>query len=203
MKRNGFKMNKQTEDKCKKLIHKYFLYKADYKKREVRNNLYLLMKGDIIMWIKNILKKWGKYIDDTEVISLSWDCFEFCLARYDLNREGSLCKFFFDASRYCLLMEYAKKDKVRLKPEELQEILRIENTPLNNIFDNLLTLTQFRDNLTRNEEKIVWDDACISLSSSHMDRKERPKKSGMSTAEYGRLKRIFINQIKMILNIRI
>ena len=79
-------MNKETEIKCKELIHKYFLYKTDGRKTKARNNLFILMKDDMQIWTKSILRKWGKYDDNCEVLSQSWDCFYFALTSYDLNR---------------------------------------------------------------------------------------------------------------------
>ena len=104
-------------------------------------------------------------------------------------------------------MEYAKKGKVRLKSEELQEILRIENTPLNNMFDNLLTLTQFRDCLPSDKERAIWDDACFSLTDDISEKKTtilpgNKLGTGIERSTYLKMKRTFIKQIKLILNIR-
>ena len=200
--RNGFNMDNKTEIECKELIHKYYSYKQDGRRIKGRNKIYCIMSADMQMWVKSILKKWGKYEEKEEVISISFDAFLFCLERYNISKENSLPKFFFEATRYFLLMKYGKSDKVRLPVEELQEILRLENNSINNTFDDLLTLTQFRDSLTKETEKVVWDDACMSLSECHMERNEQRKVSGMSTGEYSRLKKIFINQIRLILNIR-
>ena len=196
-------MNSKTESECKDLIQKYYCYKQNSRKIKVRNKLYCIMSSDMQMWVKSVLKKWGRYEEPGEVLSISFDAFLFCLDRYLISKENSLPKFFYDATRYFLLMKYAKSNKVLLPIEELKEILKLENDSLNNMFNDMLTISQFRESLTREEEKIVWDDACMSLSKCHMERKEQRKRCGMSTGEYTRLKRVFINQIKLILNIKL
>jgi len=195
-------MNPKTESECKDLIQKYYCYKQNSRKIKVRNKLYCIMSSDMQMWVKSVLKKWGRYEEPGEVLSISFDAFLFCLDRYK-NGFESIQGHFYEYARYFLLIKYAKTDKVLLPIEELKEILKLEDDSLNNMFNDMLTISQFRESLTREEEKIIWDDACMSLSECHMERKEQRKVSGMSTGEYARLKRVFINQIKLILNIRI
>lgn len=47
-----------------------------------RNDLYLCMLEKLIIWIKSVLKKLGKWETEGEILSLSWDIFEFCLKDY-------------------------------------------------------------------------------------------------------------------------
>ena len=193
-------MNKNTENECKQMIEKYYSFKQEKRKIKIRNELYCIMSGDIQMWIKSILKKWGRYEEKEEILSISFDAFLFCLEQYKIGFE-SFQGHFYEYSRYFLLMKYGKVDKVHLPVKELKEILKMDNSPEGIIFDNLLTLTQFRDCLT-DDIKFIWDDAALSLSESHMERKEQCKKSGMSTSSYAKIKKTFINQIKLILNIK-
>jgi len=200
-------MNNKTEIECKELIQKYYSYKQNGRKIKVRNKLYCIISSDMQMWIKNILKKWGRYEEKEEIISISFDAFLFCLERYNISKENSLPKFFYDATRYFLLMKYGKSDKVRLPLEELQEILRIENIPINNLFDNLLTLAQFRDCLPSEKERVIWDDAFMSLCDRTSDKirtilKDRKYGTGVEDSTYRKLKNTFINQIKLIMNVK-
>ena len=200
-------MDAKTEIECKKLIHKYYFYKQTGRKIKIRNKLYCIMSGDMQMWIKNILKRWGRYEIKEEIISISFDAFLFCLERYSIEKESSLSKFFYDATRYFLLMKYAKKDKVRLPAEELHEILKIDNTPINNVFDNLLTIAEFRDCLTNDKEKLVWDDAFMSLCDRTSDKTRTIVKNsrygtGIEDSAYRKLKKVFISQIKLIMNVK-
>ena len=203
-------MNKKTENECNSLIKRYkndsgFI--SEKRKIQIRNKLYCIMSGDIQMWIKSILKKWGRYEKEGEILSISFDTFLFCLERYKIGF-GSFQGHFFKYSRYYLLMKYGKEEREKIDwipVDELKEIFPSElqcnrKNLFINIFINLLTLTQFRDCLT-DDIKFIWDDAALSLSESHMERKEQCKKSGMSTSSYAKIKGTFINQIKLILNI--
>ena len=197
---NGFNMDNKTEIECKELIHKYYSYKQDGRRIKGRNKIYCIMSADMQMWVKSILKKWGRYEEKEEVLSISFDAFLFCLERYNISKENSLPKFFFDATRYFLLMKYGKKDKVRLPIEELQEILRLENNSINNIFDNLLTLTQFR-NVIPDKYKVIWDDAVMSLDSDNRKRLFSDN-INMDKNFYYKVKQILVPVIRLIMNIK-
>ena len=194
-------MDDNTKKECELLLYKYFTYKKESYKVKVRNKLFTLSLPDFKKWITKILYTWNKFESKEQVISLSWECFEYCLSMYDTSYNNFLGRFY-KSTRYYLLMKFAKDNSVRVPLEELKEILKIDNSPESLIFDNLLTLYQFRDSLTKENEKVIWDDAFISLSESHKQRSEQRKNAGMSTGEYARLKKIFINQIRLILNIR-
>ena len=194
-------MKANNKKECELLLYKYFTYKKEAYKVKVRNKLFILLLPDFKKWITRILYAWNKFENKEQVISLSWECFEYCLLMHDTSYDSFLGRFF-KSTRYYLLMKFAKSNSVRIPLEELKEILKIDNSPESLIFDNLLTLYQFRDSLTKENEKVVWDDAFISLSKSHKQRSAQRKNAGMSTGEYARLKKIFINQIKLILNIR-
>jgi len=194
-------MDDNNKKECELLLHKYFTYKKEAYKVKVRNKLFALLLLDFKKWITRILYAWNKFESKEQVLSLSWECFEYCLLMHDTSYDSFLGRFF-KSTRYYLLMKFAKSNSVRVPLEELKEILKIDNSPESLIFDNLLTLYQFRDSLTKENEKVIWDDAFISLSESHKQRSEQRKNAGMSTGEYARLKKIFINQIRLILNIR-
>ena len=194
-------MDNKDKEECEFLLYKYFTYKKEAYKIKVRNKLFELLLLDFKKWIKKALYAWNKFESNEQVISLSWECFEYCLSMHDTSYNSFLGRFF-NSTRYYLLMKFAKDSSVKVPLEELKEILKIDNSPESLLFDNLLTLYQFRDSLTKENEKIIWDDAYMSLSESHKQRSKQRKNIGMSTGEYARLKRIFISQIKLILNIR-
>lgn len=190
-------IGKVDKYKKKKLVHisKYFGKKSAI----LRNELFLKMKDDQIKWVKSILYKWKKFETEQEILSLSWDCFEFCFERY-LNYDIPLPKHFYEYTRYHLLMKYGKKDRVFLPEEELQEILGLVQTPQNILMDRLLTLKQFRE-VIPDDLKVAWDDSFYSMSADpkgHMFTKQ----SGMDQRVYIRLKRAFIPIIRLILGMK-
>ena len=197
-------MDDNTKKECELLLYKYFTYKKESYKVKVRNKLFTLSLPDFKKWITKILYTWNKFESKEQVLSLSWECFEYCLLMHDTSYDSFLGRFF-KSTRYYLLMKFAKDNSVRVPLEELKEILKIDNSPESLLFDNLLTLYQFRDCLPNDNSRVVWDDACMSLS-NNLNYKRRTKKSkygtGMDDLVYRRMKESFIPIIKLILNSR-
>jgi len=194
-------MDDNTKKECELLLYKYFTYKKESYKVKVRNKLFTLSLPDFKKWITKILYTWNKFESKEQVISLSWECFEYCLSMYDTSYNNFLGRFY-KSTRYYLLMKFAKDNSVRVPLEELKEILKIDNSPESLLFDNLLTLYQFRDCLSDDNSRVVWDDAMQSLSSNDKVRTikaGRKYSTGMDNLSYSRLKSNFINIIKLIL----
>jgi hypothetical protein len=191
----GIKMDIELQEECVKLICKYQKYKSNTHKQKVRNEIYEKMMTWMLIWVKSILTKWGKTESSTEKISMSWDAFMFCIDRY---KEGyPLAKHFHEYTKYYLLIKYAKEARVTLPLEELKETLLLVETPENVLFDRLLTLQQFRD-VIPDKYKIVWDDACQSLSDADQYR-QNTKNPGIDRNVYVKLKEGYIPIIELIL----
>ena len=199
-------MDSQTKEKCEIFLNKYFKYKTEKVKVKYRNKLFELLLPDFKKWITRILYAWEKFESEQQVISLSWECFEYCLLMYDTSYDSFLGRFF-RSVRYYLLIKFAKEGTVRVPMEELQEILKMDNSPEAFAFERLLTLYKFRDCLPDDNARIVWDDAVMSLDDADMY-KVRTKKNGrkystgMDNLSYSRLKTSFINIIKLILMVK-
>jgi len=190
-------MNKQLQKDCLELVKKYNSYKSKRYKTEYRNKIFLMMQPWMIKWIKSILSKWGKFESEQEILSTAWDAFYYCLNKYS-NYEVPIPKYFHDFTRYYLLMEYARRDKVSLPMRELQDTLALVDTPENILFDRLLTLNQFRDVLPE-EYRGIWDDACFSLAASVKEKMPMNNTRGLDYNLYRRLKASYIPMIRLIL----
>jgi len=191
-------MDKNLSIKCEEKILKCKAYKRKSYKAKCRNELYLLMKEDIIKWIKSILRKWYKHETEEEVLSLSWDCFEFCLKHYKINGKNKVEKHFYNYISYYLLNRYGQKESVHLPLDELKDVISIVKTPHNIAFEKLLTLMQFKECIPE-KYKLVWDDAIQSLSLYSKERMVTIPLN-MDKRVYNAIKKVFIEQIKMILN---
>jgi hypothetical protein len=189
-------MNIELQDQCKEIIIKCRSYKKKAYEVKKRNDLFLIMKPFMLKWIKSILKGWSRYEEEDKILSLSWDCFEYCFYKYS-NYNVHIPKFFYDFTKYFLLMHYGAKDKVSLPINELKKTLQLVSSEDNICLDKLLTLMQFR-NVIPDEDKVVWDDAVQSLSSKISDRR-KTYKHGMDDNFYRRLKKSYIPIIKLIL----
>jgi len=192
------KMNQETQKKCFELIKKYNNYKSKKHKVLVRNELFGIMQDWMLLWVKSILNKWGKWEEEGELLSISWDAFYFSLESY---KEGNplIPSHFHNYTRYFLLMKYAKEERVHIQLEELKDTLMLVYSPENVAFDKLLTLHQFRD-VIPDKYKVIWDDATQSLSSKIMDRK-KTYNHGLDDNIYRRIKESYIPIIKLILEI--
>jgi len=121
-------MDNKQQDECIAIIKKYRSYTSEGWRKTARNKLYLLIRVDILKWVKSIMRKWNRYEEETELISLSWDIFLFCLGHYKevaYGIKGSIPKHFYEYTRYFLLMHYAKQQSVRVPLEELKEVLEL------------------------------------------------------------------------------
>lgn len=189
-------MTRDLQDECKKLIKRYNNAKTKNTKIKLRNMLYEKMMVFQIKWIKSILKRWGRREEEKEILSISWDAFVFCIEKYN-NFNVPLPKYFFDFTRYFLLIKYAKKDRVFIPIDELKETLGLVDNPQNMGFEKLLTWYQFR-NVIPDRYKIIWDDATQSLSDCRKERKWT-KNCGVDNNLYCKLKEAYIPMIKLIL----
>lgn len=191
-------MDKELSCECLDKIQKYKRYKREWQKKQIRNEIYALMSSDMLNWIKSILKKWNKHETKEEILSLSWDCFEFCLKYFKVEEEYKVEKHFYSYTSYYLLNRYAKKDRVFLPLDELKGILGIIETPENLAFEKLLTLTQFR-NVIPEKYLVVWDDAVLSQSAATQFQHRTRGNIGMEDSTYRAIKEILKNIVKELL----
>lgn len=191
-------MDKQLQDKCKRIILLHKGYKSEYWKVKRRNELYELMMPFLLKWIRSILRKWGRFMEECELISVSWDAFCFCFDRCR-NPDIPVPKHFYEYTRYFLLMKFAKEDKVSIHLDELEEIINTIPCEDDGSLTCLITLFQFRE-IIPDKYKIVWDDAAQSLSSAPRFRC-KSKNVGMSDYTYNRIKEVFVPIIKFIMKV--
>jgi len=192
-------LDKTKQEECKRLIKLHRTYKLECWKIRRRNEVFEIVCPFMTIWVKSILKKWGRYEESGDILSISWDAFSFCFDRYN-NFEVPIPKFFHDFTRYFLLIKYAKEDKVHIHIDELKETLRLIPYDTNIQFDNLITLMQFREVLPE-EHQIVWDDAAYSLSLSPKER-YMTHTHGLTQNTYFSLKRSFKEIIRLIMGIK-
>lgn len=77
---------------CKALIDKYDKSEGENKDR-VRNEIFCTLSLYIYKWLGSSLKKRGIFISKEEMLSVSWDAFEYCMKTYK-NREVPLPSHF-------------------------------------------------------------------------------------------------------------
>lgn len=176
-------MIKSEINACEILIEKMKTNKSDNTK--LRNELYTIMEEYILMWMKSILKD-KNYYSKEELVSLSWDCFLFCLKYYDHKKCIPLPNHFFSYTKFFLLTTF-KKDKLLLKKEDI--ITDIVTYDLS-IFDHLDDLKMFKKSLPE-EYKIVFDDALMSMADcSNKDKVKRHDPTKLTNTQYNESKKM-------------
>jgi hypothetical protein len=164
----------------------------------VRNKIYKLIYNDLLKWIKGILSGYGKFEDETEIISISWDAFCFCLEYYN-NFEFKIQDHFIKHLKYFFLNKYAREGTIRIEFEELKETLRVVSAKDDRIFVALMTLEQFRDVLPE-KHQLIWDDAFNSMQrDNRVNAPRNYKKVGVTKQTYDELKKSFKEIIRLIL----
>lgn len=180
-------MEKIEIERCKKLVIQIRSRKfSDEKKNELRNQLYNIMREDILKWMSSIIR--GKdFLSQQELLSLSWDCFLFCLQYYKLGRNIPIPNHFYATTKFFLLSIYHKK-MMSEKNKQSMEDVEVEEFDLS-VFDSLDDLKSFKENLPE-EYKLVFDDALMSMSGCRRSGVRRLKESPLSYYQYCEAKKI-------------
>ena len=194
-------MDEKMQSECKEMIKRYHGYSSESWKVKTRNELYLKMKPWMLKWIKAILYKWGKFVTPNELLSLSWDAFYFCITKHN-GSNVHLPKYFYDFTRYFLLIEFAKKENVHIQVEELKDILQVMPTDHNVAMDLLLTFNQCMQSVPE-EHQWIFLDAMQSLCPAPKERLWSWKKDcGISRDAYYQLKRSYKGIISWLLGLK-
>ena len=184
----------ELSDVCKYLINKH---KSEPEEVEARNELYMLLKDWMDIWIKSILCNWHRTERPENILALSWDAFYFSLEYYKFG--NAVHSHFFNYTRYYLLTYYAKKDSVHISLEELKDVLVLVPSTHQDKFEKMLKFFQLTQ-IIPEEHRMIWNDALESLYLSNSEgvwnwNKDMP----FSQKTYFELKRSFKKIIKFIL----
>lgn len=193
-------MPEDVAHRCALLLHRYHRYRSEQFKVKVRNELFMQMRGYLTVWINRSLKKWGRWEEKGEIISMTWEAFMFGI-QYHKPHYDNIPAHFYTHTRYYLFTRYAKQDSVRIPLEELKMIMNEFPTPENQHFERLLTLYQFREAVPENYRNI-WDDATLSLDPQCKNRVCQARGCGIEMTAYRHMRKAFIPIIKLILGIK-
>ena len=188
-------MNDAKSDAICKLIIQHNACSTEKKKEQLRNQIFNDILPDMMKWISAILSGKGIFKSKEEIISKSWDCFEFCLKYYKPGNPISVPKHFYRYTNFFLktnpiegLYESSEESLSSLKTEPDTE----------NIYSDLEELKSFRKDLPE-KYTIVFDDALVSMSASMRNRLCRIEESGLSSIRYQESKKIFKWVIEFLL----
>ena len=164
-------------------------------KNKIRNDIYFLMQESMMLWVHDILKKQGKFIEPEEVISSGFRCFEYALQHYKQDKIP-LCNHFYAYTRFRLLMDENKErratDNLPLDPDSNET--NHENMHI--VYDNIEGLTKFRQ-LLPEEYKAVFDDAVMSMIPDN--RQKTKRETEMPFWRYREAKKILKVMVQFLL----
>lgn len=179
---------------CRELIISHHSSLVESERAKLRNQTFKIMKPYMAKWIQAILADQKVYISPQEIISKSWDCFEYSLEHFKPHKKIGVANHFYSYTRFYLLMNRpGLKMNTPIKSDK-EEVYHPDHEgrslPDENLFNDLQELNAFRKTLDENQ-KVVFDDAVISLAPRNRDKQQRIKESGLTQAEYRLTKKMF------------
>ncbi len=178
-------MQKEAISECTDLAKQYLASSGD-KKNNVRNALYFKMQLPMNKWIQSVLSQKKVFLSKEELLSVNYECFEFCLNRFKPNAEIPLPNHFYAYTKFFLAMNCGQHNEivcVNLADKEIGESLDLA-------YEHIDELREFRKTLP-NEYWSVYDDAIMSLVDSRQNRLRRLDESPLTYQKYCESKRIF------------
>lgn len=168
-------------------IIRYNSYSHSKEKDNLRNEIYLIMLPFIKKWISSILAKKGIFLEQDEMLSKSWDCFEFCLKHFKPEKKIAIPNHFYSYTNFYLKF-HESINKQNISNQEFDT----KNSCLSdeNLYSQLDELKSFRSILNI-EYSLVFDDALMSLIPNNKDKQYRIKQSNLSSIRYQESKKIF------------
>ena len=185
-------MTKADQCYCKEEIIKFLTLPEGLEKDQLRNNLFLYMEKDLGNWTKSILNSIGMFSTKQLVLSLSWDCFLYCLHSYR-KLEVPLGFHFYRNSRYCVLKQLRTKKTQSVISYGEFDICTDRNDEI-----KFIELKRFVEYIPQ-KYKPIFNDALMSMyHGSRARSKENWNKEEMSYMEYKSIKQILISVISYL-----
>ena len=175
---------------CKELMGQYNSEKEETKKQDHRNKLFLQLKPYMIKWMSSIMAEKKIYFINRDLLSLSWDCFEFCLLRYNAARDIPIPNHFYAYSKFFLIMYVAKESKELNKTHEQFAGSEANETEEWKALLHIEELKSFYNSL-EGKYKLIFEDALMSMSINKKDRVRRVGESSYKYAQYVESKKVF------------
>jgi hypothetical protein len=180
-------MEKKDIDSLFKMIILYNSYQNCIEKDNLRNEIYLKILPYMKKWISSVLAKKSIFLEKEEILSKSWDCFQFCLRHFKPEKKILIPNHFYSYTNFYLKIH----NKIEEKNISEQE-MGIKNSSLGeeNLYNQLDELKTFKNTLPE-EYSLVFEDALMSLMPNNKDKQYRIKQSKLPIIRYRESKKIF------------
>ena len=191
-------MKPEQIENCKGLINRYNAVKTNIEIKEtLRNQIYQILKTPIIKWISSIMAERKVYEESDEILSMSWDCFEFCLKWYDESKDIPLPNHFFAYTKFFLLHRWSKSKKADIQIDDIDGAIHLGD--IRNDFDIVMYMDELKSyyEALPKEYRMIFQDTVKGITGQQSNPKRRPK--NMSLTQYHEFKRIFKITIDFLL----
>lgn len=179
-------MQKDQIIECTDLCRQYFDL-SDIKQQEKRNEIWNIISPYMTKWVKTILSKRNNYLEEEEITSIGWDCFQFCLKHFKPDSIIPLPNHFYAYSKFYIAMNYLSKNNKIILVDLTNEMT---NGQVDLAYEHLDELREFQKSLP-DEYQVVFDDALMSMVDCRKDRLRRLDESPITYYRYSESKKIF------------
>jgi|SRR3990167_7190306 len=180
-------MQKEQITECTNLAKQY-LSSVGERKNNIRNTLYFKMQMPMSKWIQSVLAQKKVFLGKEELLSMNYECFEFCLDRFKPDGEIPLPNHFYAYTKFFLNTNYIATNnggiiRMDLADREIGESIDLA-------YEYIDELKEFRKSLPK-EYYSVYDDAIMSLVDSRQNRLRRLDETPLTYQKYCESKKIF------------
>ena len=138
-------------------------------------------------WIQSILSQKKVFLSKEELLSMNYECFEFCLNRFKPDAKIPLPNHFYAYTKFFIGTNYVPNNGgivcIDLADKEIGESVDL-------VYEYIDELKEFRKSLPE-EYYSVYDDAIMSLVGSRQNRLRRLNESPLTYQKYCESKKIF------------
>ena len=181
-----------TDDEAIKQIDKklkeYYNCEIILNKGSIRNDIFLLIYPFLEKWVNSILGKRKIYVENSEMLSLSWDCFVFCLEKYRPEKKIPILGHSYSYTNFFLLSWISKKYESKNKYDDSE--LDNQNDKFDIYYENIDELRRFKDILPE-DYKQIFDDALLSMAGRPDGKVGYSKSEAYSKYKYQEAKKAF------------
>lgn len=160
-------------------------------KDNLRNEIYEDILPYMKKWMSSILSKKKIFLPPTDILSLSWDCFSFCLKTFKPDEKTiALPNHFHAYTKFCLISYLSKKRKNEKIEDEFSSVYEMTQTHLNSFYENMEELKKFKS-LIPEDYKEIFDDAMLSMAGQSRDKIAYKKSKDYGYYKYCESKKVF------------
>jgi len=185
-------MNALKEKRCSSLMKQY---KQNVDNVELRNFIYELSRPTIIKYLKSTTRR---PLTECELLSMSWDVFLLCIARYSFEESYMITLANAVHTVINKVASDVKKKNANEKNVGDGEYPEYNISDVTTLRDSLLALKDFRESLPK-KYRVILDDCLTSLGEDTRSRQSRIAMTDLPAHRYYEAKKVMSWAIEHIL----